>query len=156
LAQKGLPFVILDAQARVGDSWRQRWDSLRLFSPARYDGLDGMPFPAPPDSFPTKDEMGDYLEAYAQRFKLPVRNGVKVERLSREGRKFIINAGPRRFEADNVIVAMAGYQQPRIPPYARELSPRIVQMHSMDYRSPDQLQPGGVLIVGGGNSGAEI
>jgi putative flavoprotein involved in K+ transport len=156
LARKGLPFVILDAGARIGDSWRQRWDSLRLFSPARYNGLDGMPFPAPPDSFPTKDDMASYLEAYAQRFKLPVRSGVKVDRLAREGRRFIISAGQRRFEADNVIVAMSNYQKPRVPPQARELSPRIVQLHGFDYRNPGQLQPGGVLIVGAGNSGAEI
>lgn len=156
LARRGLPFVILDAQARVGDSWRRRWDSLRLFSPARFNGLDGLPFPAPPDSFPTKDEMGDYLEAYAQRFKLPVRSGVKVDRLAREGRRFVISAGSRRFEADNVIVAMSNYQAPRVPPQSRELNPGIRQLHSYDYRSPAQLQPGGVLIVGAGNSGAEI
>src|SRR5882724_10974576 len=82
LARQKLPFVILDAQARVGDVWRQRWDSLRLFSPARFDGLDGMPFPAPPGYCPTKDEMADYLEAYATQFKLPVRSGVKVDRLA--------------------------------------------------------------------------
>src|SRR4051812_49172754 len=97
LARRGLPFVILDAQPRVGDVWRQRWDSLRLFSPARYDGLDGMPFPAPPGYFPTKNEMGDYLEAYATQFKLPVRSGVRVDRLVREGRKYIVSAGSRRF-----------------------------------------------------------
>jgi putative flavoprotein involved in K+ transport len=156
LARRGLPFVILDAQARVGDSWRRRWDSLRLFSHARFDGLDGMPFPAPPDYFPTKDEMGDYLESYARQFKLPVRSGVKVDRLAREGRRFVVSAGPQRFEADNVVVAMSNYQVPRVPPQARELSPGIVQLHSFDYRSPAQLQPGGVLIVGAGNSGAEI
>jgi putative flavoprotein involved in K+ transport len=156
LARRGLPFLILDAQARVGDSWRRRWDSLRLFSPARFNGLDGMPFPAPPDTFPTKDEMGDYLEAYAQRFKLPVRSGVKVDRLVREGRRFIISAGSRRFEADNVVVAMSNFQAPRVPPQSRELNPGIVQLHSYDYRSPAQLQPGGVLVVGAGNSGAEI
>src|SRR5882724_2289340 len=92
LARRGLPFVILDAQARVGDSWRRRWDSLRLFSPARFNSLDGLPFPSSPDYFPTKDEMGDYLESYAQRFKLPVRSGVKVDRLAREGRRFVISA----------------------------------------------------------------
>jgi putative flavoprotein involved in K+ transport len=156
LARRGLPFVILDANARVGDSWRTRWDSLRLFSPARYNGLDGMPFPAPPNAFPTKDEMADYLDAYAKRFALPVRNGVRVDRLSREGRRFIVSAGAHRFEADNVIVAMSNYQQPRVPPQARELSPAIVQMTATEYRNPGQLRAGGVLIVGAANSGAEI
>src|SRR6187397_1949985 len=81
LARRGLRFVILDGHARVGDSWRQRWDSLRLFTPARFDALVGMPFPAPDDAFPTRDEMADYLEAYAKRFQLPVRPSMRVEAL---------------------------------------------------------------------------
>ena len=115
-----------------------------------------MPFPAPPYSFPTKDAMGDYLEAYARHFALPVRCGVRVERLSRVGDRFLVVAGDQQFEADNVVVAMANYQRPRVPAFASDLNPRIVQLHSLDYRNPAQLQPGGVLIVGAGNSGAEI
>jgi putative flavoprotein involved in K+ transport len=156
LAQHGLPFVILDANQRVGDAWRKRWDSLRLFSPARYDGLAGMPFPAPADSFPTKDQMADYLESYAERFDLRVRNGVKVDGLSRQGGRYIVTAGDRRFEAEHVVVAMARYQVPKTPPFARELHPDIVQIHSLDYRNPKQLREGSVLIVGAGNSGADI
>jgi putative flavoprotein involved in K+ transport len=156
LAKRGLSFVVLDANARVGDSWRQRWDSLRLFTPARYDGLDGMPFPAPPHSFPTKDEMGDYLESYAKHFALPVRSGVKVDSLSRQGDRYVITAGDRRFEAAHVVVAMATYQTRRVPAFAKELDPAIVQIHSSDYRGPAQLREGGVLLVGAGNSGAEI
>jgi putative flavoprotein involved in K+ transport len=156
LARRGLPFVILDANPRVGDSWRQRWDSLRLFTPARFDSLDGMPFPAPRYSFPTKDQMGDYLEAYATHFKLPVRSGVRVDRLSRMGRRFLVGAGDRLFEADQVVVAMSNFQVPRVPALAKALNPQIVQLPSRDYRSPTQLAPGDVLIVGGGNSGAEI
>jgi putative flavoprotein involved in K+ transport len=156
LARRGIPFVILDAETRVGDSWRQRWDSLRLFSPARFDGLDGMPFPAPPDSFPTKDEMGDYLESYAARFQLPVRSGMRVERLTREGDRYVVIAGGRRFEAPHVVVGMGTYQAPKTPAFASELSPGITQLHSADYRRPSQLPPGGVLIVGAANSGAEI
>src|SRR6478672_1007460 len=110
LAQRGLSFVILEANARVGDSWRKRWDSLRLFTPAKYDGLIGLPFPAPAFSFPTKDEMADYLEAYAKHFDLPVRTGTKVNRLWREGERYIVDAGNRRVEADHVVVAMATYQ----------------------------------------------
>lgn len=156
LKQQGIPFQILDAYPRVGDAWRRRWDSLRLFSPARYDGLPGMRFPARGDAFPTKDEVADYLESYAQRFKLPVRNGVRVDRLYKEDGRFIASAGDQRFEADNVVVAMANYQVPKLPPFARELDTGIVQLHSHDYRNPGQLQDGGVLVVGVGNSGADI
>jgi putative flavoprotein involved in K+ transport len=156
LKLRGVQFAILEANQRIGDSWRQRWDSLRLFTPARYDGLTGMPFPAPPHSFPTKDEMADYLEAYAQRFALPVRTGVKVDRVTRRGSLYLVSAGDQQFEAEHVVVAMSDYQGSRVPPFARELDPAIVQLHSADYRNLSQLRPGGVLIVGAGNSGADI
>jgi putative flavoprotein involved in K+ transport len=156
LARRGIQFVILDASARVGDVWRRRWDSLRLFTPARHAGLDGLPFPAPPFSFPTKNEMADYLETYARTFALPVRSGARVDRVSRLGDRFLVVAGDKRFEAEQVVVAMAHYQQPRLPPFAGQLDPRIVQLHSFEYRSPGQLQAGDTLIVGAGNSGAEI
>jgi putative flavoprotein involved in K+ transport len=156
LKRLGVPFVILNASERIGDAWRHRWDSLRLFTPARFDGLDGMPFPAPPLSFPTKDEMADYLETYARKFALPVRLGVRVERVSRQGERFLLVAGDLRFEADNVIVAMGNFQRPSTPAFAAELDPKIRQLHSIDYRNPAQLREGPVLIVGAGNSGAEI
>ena len=156
LSRRGVRFVILDAQARIGDVWRKRWDSLRLFSPARHDGLDGMPFPAPATSCPTKDEMADYLEAYAAHFELPVLTGVTVNRLSRVGDYFVVEAGARRFEAAQVVVAMSDYQRPHIPEFARQLDPGIVQLHSGDYKNPAQLREGGVLLVGAGNSGAEL
>lgn len=156
VAKRGRPFVILDANERIGDSWRRRWDSLRVFTPARYDGLPGWAFPAPPRSFPTKEEIADYLEAYAARFDLPVRTGRCVDRLSKEGDRFVVTAGDGRFEADNVVVATGGYQSPRIPSFASELDPNILQMHSTGYRGPAQLRKGGVLVVGAGNSGAEI
>ncbi len=156
LRRRGLPFLILDARERVGDVWRERWDSLRLFTPAHYDGLDGMPFPASSHSFPTKDEMADYLEAYADHFELPVRTGVRVDGLTRRGERFLVTAGERSFEADNVVVAMSDYQKPKVPPFAAELAPDVVQFHSADYRNPDQLRDGPVLLVGAGNSGSEI
>lgn len=156
LAKRGRPFVILEANGRIGDSWRNRWDSLRLFTPACYDGLAGLPFPADDWSFPTKDEMADYLEAYAAHFGLPVRTGVRVERLYKDGERFVVAAGGELFEAENVVVAMADYQSPRVPAFAGELNPSIIQVHSYDYRNPSQLRDGGVLIVGAGNSGAEI
>jgi putative flavoprotein involved in K+ transport len=156
LAKGGRPFVILEANERIGDSWRKRWDSLRLFTPARYDGLAGWPFPAADWSFPTKDEMADYLEAYAAHFELPVRTGVRAEGLSRNGEQFVVAAGGKLIEAENVVVAMANFQRPQAPTFAGELDPSIVQLHSYDYRNPSQLRDGGVLIVGAGNSGAEI
>jgi putative flavoprotein involved in K+ transport len=156
LARRDRPFVILDAHQRVGDAWRSRWDSLRLFTPARYNALAGLPFPAPAHSFPTKDQVADYLESYAARFELPVRTGVRVDRLSRDDGRFVVVAGNRRWEADNVVVAMSSFQVPRVPAFATDLSPEIVQLHLAGYRNPSQLQAGGVLVVGAGNSGAEI
>lgn len=156
LAQRGLSFVILEGRARVGDSWRARWDSLRLFTPARYDGLIGMPFPAAPYTFPTKDQMGDYLESYARHFNLPVRTGARVDRVTREGARYIVEARGHRYDADHVVVAMSTFQVPRVPAFARDLDPAIVQLHSSEYKNPSQLRPGGVLLVGAGNSGADI
>jgi putative flavoprotein involved in K+ transport len=157
LKRLGVDFVILDDRARVGDVWRSRWDSLRLFTPARYAGLDGLRFPAPPFSFPTKDEMADYLENYAKTFALPLRSGSRVDRVSRaRDGSFLVVAGDQRFHSENVVVAMAHYQRPRVPAFAAKLAPRIVQLHSLQYRNPSQLAPGDSLVVGVGNSGAEI
>jgi putative flavoprotein involved in K+ transport len=157
LTRRGRPFVILDAGHRVGDSWRGRWESMRLFTPARRDGLPGMPFPARKHSFPTRDAMADYLEAYAARFELPVRGGVRVDALGRtpDGR-FLLAAGERRYEADNVVIATGPFQTPHVPDFADALDPRIVQMHSSAYRDPRALPRGDVLVVGAGNSGADI
>jgi putative flavoprotein involved in K+ transport len=156
LAKRGLPFVILDANERIGDAWRKRWDSLRLFTPARYNGLPGWPFPAPPWSFPSKDDVAGYLEAYATRFDLPVRTGVHVDGLSREGGRYVVDADGRRIAADRVVVAAGAYQRSRVPDFAADLDPGIVQLHSNEYRDPSQLQDGDVLVVGAANSGAEI
>ena len=156
LARAGARFLILDENERVGDPWRRRWDSLRLFTPAKFDGLDGMPFPAPGNYFPTKDEMADYLEAYARRFQLPVRNGVRVERLFKRDGRYVVRAGALELEADQVVVAMAKYQHATTPAFAAALSSEITQLHSNEYHNLSQLRPGGVLLVGGGNSGADI
>lgn len=156
LRRRKVPFVILEANQRIGDSWRKRWDSLRLFTPARFNGLDGMPFPAAPFSFPTKDAMADYLEEYSRRFNLPVRTGVRVDRLIRSEGRYLLSTTAGPIEALNVIVAMASYQRPRLPAFAAELSPDILSIHSSEYRNPSDLREGGVLLVGAGNSGAEI
>lgn len=156
LARKGVKFVILEARERVGDIWRSRWDSLRLFTPARFDGLIGMPFPAARYSFPTKDDMADYLEAYAKKFALPVRTGVKVDEVTRIDGRYVVTAGRTRYIANHVVVAASSYQKPKIPDFAASLDPSIRQFHSVAYKNPEQLKPGKVLLVGASNSGAEI
>ena len=156
LKQRDQSFVILDEHDRIGDAWRNRWDSLRLFTPGRYDGLPDMPFPGSPSSYPTKDETADYLEAYAHRFELPLRTGVKVDRVSKPGDRFEVRWGQQTLVAENVVVATGAFNTPRVPAFARELDERIVQFHSKEYRNPSQVQKGAVLIVGAGNSGAEI
>lgn len=156
LNEAGIDHVILEGRSRVGDSWRARWDSLRLFTPAKYDGLPGLPFPAPAGSFPTKDETAQYLETYVDHFGLPVRLGVRVERLSREGDGYVLAAGGRTITARHVVVATGAHQTKRIPVWGATLDESIHQLHGADYRNPTQLQPGPVLVVGAGNSGAEI
>ena len=125
LKRRGVRFVILDANERIGDSWRHRWDALKVFTRARFDALPGMRFPAPPDSFPTKDEVADYLEAYAATFELPVRTGVRVDSLEAadDGTGYVIRAGDDRFEAGQVVVASGAFQDPRIPDFAEQLDP---------------------------------
>lgn len=152
LSKAGLNYVIVDDGARVGDAWRRRWGSLRLFTPARIDGLPGMPFPAPPGSTVTKDQAADYMESYAKRFGLAVRLYVRVRSLKHDGGSFVTDTG---ITADNVIVATGSYGAPHIPTFASQLDPAITQIHSTQYREPSQLQ-GDVLVVGAGNSGAEI
>ncbi|HEX7005269.1 MAG TPA: NAD(P)-binding domain-containing protein [Trueperaceae bacterium] len=156
LSRRGVSFVILEANSRIGDSWRRRWDSLRLFTPARYDGLPGLPFPARPDYFPTKDEMADYLEAYAARFALPVETGTRVQKIRRVDDGYLVETAEQTYRARDVVVAMSNYQRPHVPDFAREIDDDILQIHSSAYCNPDQLRPGPVLIVGAGNSGSEL
>ena len=156
LTRQGLPLVILDENPRIGDSWRMRWDSLRLFTPARYSSLPGMRFPGSPAAYPTKDETADYMEAYARQFGLPVRTGVRVDSVSAAGDRFEVVGGDHVFLAENVVVASGANHSPRIPGFASELDESILQLHSKEYRNPSQLRQGGVLVVGAGNSGAEI
>ncbi len=156
LAQQGRDFVILEAQDRVGDSWRKRWDSLRLFTQGSFNSLPGMPFPVQGELAPTKDAMADYLEAYAASFKLPVQLGVRVDELTGDDDRYLIAAGARRLRANHVVVATGAYATPREPAFASQLDPAITQLHSASYRNPNQLRDGAVLVVGAGNSGVEI
>ena len=156
LAKQDRDFVILDAGDRIGQTWRNRWDSLRLFTPAFHDGLPGMPFPAPGSYFPTKDETADYLEAYASKFALPVRLGRHVDSLSRHADGYLVSGADERYVTEHVVVATGPYQHPKIPDFAAGLDPEILYLHSSAYRNPDQLPEADVLVVGAGNSGAEI
>jgi len=156
LAKRDRPFLILDANERVGDNWHRHWDSLRLYSPACLDGLPGMPFPAPAWSFPTKDETADYLEEYATRFELPIRGGTRVSGVSKNGQGYVVACGDRRFEAENVVVATGTFGRPYTPGFAAELDPGILQLHSSQYQNPGNLRPGPVLVVGAAHSGADV
>jgi putative flavoprotein involved in K+ transport len=156
LAQQGRPFVLLDAHERVGDSWRQRWDSLRLFTPARYDALPGSRFPGSPWAFPSREEFSDYLESYAVERGLPVRTSTPVRRLGREGTGYVVETDGGRLLADHVIVAAGFDRLPQTPGFGAELEPTITQLHSSEYRNPEQIPDGDVLVVGAGNSGADI
>ncbi len=156
LARRGIEHIVLDAGRQVGDAWRGRWDSLRLFSPASIDGLPGLAFPADPSSMPTKDQMADYLAAYAARDRAPVRLGVRVDGLDRTDDGFLLTAGDRRFAAREVVVASGFLSAPRIPAFAAALDPAIHQLHSSAYRDPRSVAGASVLLVGAGNSGVEI
>ena len=156
LQQAGQSFAILERNERIGQGWRERWDSLRLYSPAARDGLPGMRFPAPPTSYPTAKEMGDFVETYAETFKLPVHCGVGVDALTKEDGRYVVSAGDRQFSADNVVIATGVFRKPYVPSFAGELDPDITQLHSDDYRNLSQLQEGPVLVVGASHSGSDV
>jgi putative flavoprotein involved in K+ transport len=156
LAEQGLRFVVLEAGPEVGHVWRSRWDSLKLFTPAQYDALPGMAFPAPADTYPTKDPVADYLQAYVAAFDLPVRLNARVMDLRRVGDDFEVRTADDTFQARQVVVATGPFQVPFVPPQARGLDPSVTQVHSADYRNPQALPDGPVLVVGGGNSGFQI
>lgn len=156
LARQGRNFVILDANDRPGASWRRRWDSLRLFTPAWISSLPGMPHQGSDTTFLSKDEIANYLERYAAHFHLPVLFNCSVESLVRQEDTYLLSAGREQFSAHHVVIATGAYQRPRLPLYAVRLDPQIVQMHSDDYRNPGQLREGNVLVVGAGSSGSEI
>ena len=157
LAQQGLRFVVLEAAPELGYVWRSRWDSLKLFTPAQYDALPGMAFPAPADTYPTKDPVADYLQAYAKAFDLPVRLNAKVTELGRlEDGSFEVHTADDTLHARQVVVATGPFQVPFVPPPAAKLDPSVTQVHSADYRNPQALPDGPALVVGGGNSGFQI
>jgi putative flavoprotein involved in K+ transport len=156
LARQGRRFVILERAGSVGSAWRERWDSLLLFTPRRYSGLPGLPFPGDPDGHPTRDEVIAYLERYAETFRLPIETNSEVRRLTRDGDRFELDVDGRTVAADQVVVATGPFQEPFVPELARSVSADVVQMHSTGYRRPDDVPDGTVLVVGGGNTGFQI
>jgi len=157
LARQGLQFRILEAADTVGAAWRERWDSLALFTPRRYDALPGLDFPGDPDGYPTRDEVVSYLATYAETHRLPVVFDSAVQSLTPIHDGFRLECRGRTVVADQVVVATGPFQLPFTPAVAGELSPEVVQMHSTSYRQPRDIPAGGtVLVVGGGNTGFQI
>jgi putative flavoprotein involved in K+ transport len=156
LQRQGLNFVVLEAGPEVGHVWRSRWDSLKLFTPAQYDALPGLAFPAPADTYPTKDPVADYLQAYATAFQLPIQLNARVTSLVQADGGFEVRTADTTYRARQVVVATGPFQVPFVPPMASKLDPSVTQLHSADYRNPQALPAGRALVVGGGNSGFQI
>jgi putative flavoprotein involved in K+ transport len=156
LARLGVRFVIVDAGSAIGQTWTSRWDSLKLFTPAQYSGLPGMPFPAPRDTYPSNDDVAAYLEEYARRFELPVTLNARVTSLTERAGTYVTTTADEVFTSDQVVVATGPFQVPFVPPVTRDLDESVFQVHSAGYRNPEQLPDGDVLVVGGGNSGFQI
>jgi putative flavoprotein involved in K+ transport len=156
LKKAGARFTLFDAGAEIGESWMRRWDSLKLFTPAKYNNLPGAPFPGDGYSLPGKNDVATYLKEYASRFELPARLGISVTALRRDARQFVAQTNQGTFTATSIIVATGAYHRPHIPSFSSEMSSGIAQLHSSDYRNPAQLPSGEALVVGAGNSGAQI
>jgi putative flavoprotein involved in K+ transport len=156
LTQQGRDFTILDAAPEPAAAWRQRWDSLRLFTPARYNALPGVAFPGDPDRYPGRDEVVAYLRDYARRFELPVELNSAVRSIRNAGGAYLVELDDRAYEADQVVVATGPFQVPFVPAIAERLDRDVAQRHSTEYRSPDAIPEGRVLVVGGGNTGFQI
>jgi len=156
LSRQGRSFVILEREHAVAPTWRDRWDSLTLFTSRRYDSLPGLPFTGDPEGYPTRREVIAYLQGYAAEFDLPIRLGTAARRLTREQGAFVVDSESGRLTADQVVVATGPFQTPRTPAFATDLSADVAQVHSSEYRRPSDLPVGRTLVVGGGNSGYQI
>ena len=156
LSREGLNFTILEAAEEPAAAWRERWDSLQLFTSARYDALPGLPFPGDPGRYPTRDEVAAYLTDYARHFELPVELNSRVRSIRKTNGTYLVELDDRTYEADQVVVATGPFQVPLIPPVAERLDSGVMQLHSSRYRAPGALPDGPVLVVGGGNTGFQI
>jgi putative flavoprotein involved in K+ transport len=157
LSQQGRRFVVFERASELAPAWRERWDSLTLFTPRRYSALPGLPFPGDPDGYPNGDEVIAYLERYAETFELPIEFDTEVKKLERdeEGR-FLLAAGDRTITAGQIVVATGPFQTPYVPKVAERLADDVFQTHSVGYRRPNDVPEGTVLVVGGGNTGFQI
>jgi putative flavoprotein involved in K+ transport len=156
LTRQGRAFTIVEAADEPAAAWRERWDSLKLFTSARYDALPGLAFPGDPDRYPTRDEVAEYLTEYARRFELPVELGSRVRSVRKAGDGYMVELDDRAYEADQVVIATGPFQVPRIPLIAERLADAVLQLHSSAYRSPKAISARPVLVVGGGNTGYQI
>lgn len=156
LKQLKKDFVILDKGQEVGESWINRYDSLVLFTPRMYDALPGLPLEGEPHDFPTKNEIVSYLKQYVDKFSLPIKFQTEVLKVTQKDTIFYIETDQGVFQSKNLIIATGAFQSPKIPLFSKNLSKDIHQLHSSQYRNPEQLRDGNVLVVGGGNSGAQI
>jgi len=157
LADREMSFLIADANTDVGQKWRSRWRSLKLFTAGQFNNLPGMRFPAEVDTYPGKDDVADFLQTYAAKFELPVRLNTTVIRLSKgDGRRYLAETTTGPIEADQVVIATGPFQVPFTPRLAHELDPDVIQLHSAEYQTPDDLPGGRVLVVGAANSGQQI
>jgi putative flavoprotein involved in K+ transport len=156
LARQGRRFTILEAAGEPAAAWRTRWDSLKLFTPVRYNSLPGLAFPGEPDTYPGRDDVVAYLSEYARHFELPVELDSRVRSVRAGDRGFVVELEDRTYEADQVVVATGPFQVPFVPPMSERLDPGVTQLHSSEYRAPDDLPQGTALVVGGGNTGFQI
>ncbi len=156
LKRKPRSFLLLEAGPRIGESWRQRYDSLVLFTPRRYSALPGLEMPGDPEGRPTKDEMADYLQTYADHVVLPIQTDTRVMGMQKHGETFLLHTTQGAYQTRTVIVATGPFHHPRIPLFASALSSQVEQLHSASYHNPSEIPPGPVLVVGAGDSGAHI
>jgi putative flavoprotein involved in K+ transport len=156
LVQRRRRFAIFERGDSIAPAWRERWDSLKLFTPRGYSALPGLPFPGDPDDYPTRDEVIAYLEQYAETFELPIELNSEVRRLTHEDGRFVLDIDGRRVTADQVVVATGPFQTPFVPALTEELDPEVWQVHSTGYRRPGDVPEATVLVVGGGNTGFQI
>jgi putative flavoprotein involved in K+ transport len=156
LRQQGHRFIVFERGDSIAPAWRERWNSLTLFTPRRYSALPGLPFPGDSDAYPTRDEVIAYLERYAETFELPVELNSEVRRLSGQDGRFVLEVDGRTVTADHVVVATGPFQTPFVPKLAEDLHPAVWQVHSTGYRQPSDVPEGTVLLVGGGNTGFQI
>ena len=157
LKSAGIDYLILGKEQRLGDVWRQRYDSLQLFTPRWLSRLPGHPADTRnPNGYADKDEIADDLEAYATTHQLNVQLSTEVTALRRTDEGFLLDTNRGAFTTARVVIATGPFQNPSIPDFATVLSPDVFQVHTAHYKNKEQLRNGNVLIVGGGNSGAQI